>query len=160
MCGRRQWPTSGAEWGQLVDDARVQVTGLADLQKALRQVDKDLPKELAGGLAEVSQIVVDEARPHIPVRSGKAAGSMKIRKQQRGASIALGGNAAPYMPWLEFGGTVGKSNSIKRPFVHAGRYTYPALRRKDAEVKAKLDEVLERMAKAAGFETEGDAARG
>ena len=143
-----------------MDDARISVTGIADLQKALRQVDKDLPKELAAGLAEASEIVLAEARPMVPVRSGKAAGSMKVRKQQRGASIAVGGSAAPYYPWLDFGGKIGRHNATTRPFITGGRYIYPALRRKDDEVRAKVDQVLERLARLAGFDTEGDARDG
>lgn len=143
-----------------MDDASLKVTGLVDLQKALRQVDKDLPKELAAGLAEASEIVAGAARPRVPVRTGRAAASIKVRKQQRAASIAVGGAKAGYYPWLDFGGSVGRAKAIHRPFIPGGRYIYPALRDKDREVKAKVDEVLARMAVKAGFDTEGDAAGG
>lgn len=141
-------------------DDRIEVTGIADLQKALRQIDKDLPKELAAGLAEAAEIVAGAARQKMPSRSGRAVASVKVRKQQRGASLALGGTRAPYAPWLDFGGSVGRHKSIHRPVVRGGRYVYPALREHDAEVRAKVDEVLERMAKLAGFDTEGNAADG
>lgn len=138
-----------------MDDGKIEVTGIPDLQKALRQIDRDLPKELAAGLAEAAQIVLAEARPGVPVRSGRAAASMKVRKGQRAASLAVGGTKAPYYPWLDWGGKVGRNDSIRRPFIPQGRYIYPALKRKDQEVRAKVDEVLERLALRAGFETDG-----
>lgn len=142
-----------------MDDATIKVTGIVDLQRALRELDKDLPKELAAGLGEAAEIVLDAARPLVPRRTGKAAGSMKVKKQQRGAALAVGGTAAPYFPWLDFGGKVGRNRSVTRPFISGGRYIYPTLKAKDEQVKAKVDEVLERMAKAAGFDTGGDAAK-
>lgn len=148
------------------NDAKIVVTGLPDLQKALKQLDKQLPKELAAGLAEASEIVAKDARAKVPVRSGAAVGSIKVRKQQRAAAIAVGGNKAPYFPWLDFGGQIGgksgaaSGNRGKRPFLKEGRYIYPSLRNKRPEVAAKIDEVLERMALKAGFETEGDSTRG
>lgn len=138
-----------------MNDARIEVKGVKELQKALREIDKGLPKELAAGLAEASEIVLRAAQPLVPVRTGKAAASMKVRKQQRGASIAVGGNKAEYYPWLDFGGSVGRKKSVKRPFIKEGRYIYPTLRVKGDEVKAKVDEVIERLGRQAGFDQEG-----
>lgn len=161
------------------NDAKVEVRGIKDLQKSLREIDRDLPKELAAGLAEAAEIVAAAARPKVPHRHGHARGSIKARKQQRGAAIAVGGTKAPYFPWLDFGGTVGKgrkqagvskkraggayggtAGSVKRPWMPEGRYIYPTLREKRDEVNAKVDEVLARLAVRAGFETTGDAAHG
>lgn len=144
-----------------MDDGKIVVVGIPDLQKALKQIDRDLPKELAAGLAEASQIVLDAAKPKVPRgKTGRAQDSMKVRKQQRGAALAVGGSKAPYFPWLDFGGKVGRNKSVKRPFIPEGRYIYPTLKEKRPQVAAKVDEVLERLATAAGFETEGDATDG
>lgn len=148
-----------------MEDGKIVVVGIPDLQKALRQMDKDLPRELAAGLAEAAEIVAEAARPLVPHRSGSAAGSIKVKKQQRAAALGVGGNEAPYFPWLDFGGQIGaksgkaKGDRGRRPFFQKGRYIYPTLSRKNKQVKAKVDEVLERMARRAGFETEGDAAK-
>jgi hypothetical protein len=148
----------------VADDPRIRVIGVKDLQKALRDVDKDLPKELAAGLAEASEIVLNAARPLVPRKSGEAQDSMKVRKQQRGAAIAVGGSKAPHFGFIEFGGTVGRGHvprsgggAIKRPFITEGRSIYPSLREKRPEVEAKIDEVLKDMATKAGFETKGKA---
>lgn len=151
-----------------MDEARIEVRGVKDLQKALRQIDKDLPKELAVGLAEASEIVANAARPLVPRRSGAAAASIKVKKSQRSAQIAVGGSKAEYFPWLDFGGSTGPghvpgqtgSGAVKRSIIPEGRYIYPTLRKKGPEVKAKIDEVLRKMAVKAGFETTGDSASG
>lgn len=147
----------------MANDAKVEVQGIKELQRSLKQIDRELPKELAAGLAEASQIVVTAMGPKIPQRSGDAARSVKVKKDQRSASIAVGGSKAPYYPWLDFGGRVGRGRTGKgtgsayRPVLKEGRYLYPSLREKRPEVNAKVDEVLGKMAEKAGFETEGRA---
>lgn len=138
-----------------MDDAKLTVTGLDDLRRSLREIDRDLPKELAAGLAEAAEIVAHAAQAKMPQRTGRAAASIKVRKSQTSASLATGGTVAPYEPWLDFGGRVGRHKSAVRPFLRQGRYVYPALRDNSEAVAAKVDAVLERMAGKAGFDTEG-----
>lgn len=147
--------------GAFDSDAKIKVVGIPDLQKALRAIDKGLAKELAEGLAEAAEIVARAARPLVPERSGEARASIKVRKQQRAAALAVGGSKAPYYGFLDFGnlprggGGVGRSDSHPRPFIKSGRYIYPSLAKNRDEVAAKVDEVLERMAAKAGFDQEG-----
>jgi len=142
------------------NDATLKVDGIRDLQKALRQIDRAMAKELAAGLAEAADIVAGAARRKVPVRTGRAAASIKTRKSQRTAALAVGGNKAPYYGWLDFGGHVGRAKSVKRPFLRTGRYIYPTLADKADEVRAKVDEVMARLATDAGFGTTGNAADG
>jgi hypothetical protein len=162
----------------VANDAKVEVRGIRDLRKALKDVGDDAPKELRDGLAEAAEIVASAARLKVPHRSGDAAGSIKVRKQSAAAALAMGGNKAPYYGWLDFGGTVGKgrvaggakkraggatgghAGSVKRPWMPEGRYIYPTLREKRKEVDDKVDQVLKTLAEKAGFETHGDAASG
>lgn len=137
------------------DERTVQVKGLKEFQGAVRQVDKALGPELRKGLNEAAEIVAGAARPLVPVRSGDAAGSIKVGSTQRAAQIKVGGTAAPYFPWLDFGGRVGPRKTTLRPFIQRGRYVYPTLADKRPEVEAKIDEVLRRLAVAAGFDTTG-----
>lgn len=130
----------------------VQVRGLKELQRSLRQIDKGLGPEMRKGLNEVAEIVAGSARPLVPVRTGKARASIKAGSSARGAAIKVGGTKAPYFPWLDFGGRVGPEKSVRRPFIPGGRYIYPSLRRHRDDVETKLFEVLERLAAAAGFD--------
>lgn len=141
----------------MADEIRIEVHGLKEFQGAVRQVDRALGPALRKGLNEVAQIVVDAAVPLVPVRSGDAAGSIKAGSTQRAANIKVGGSAAPYFPWLDFGGRTGRNKSVKRPFIQRGRYIYPSLASKKDETHDKLDEVLRRLATDAGFDTHGTA---
>lgn len=140
-------------------DTKVEVRGIREVRSALNQVDKELGRKLRDELAKVSEVVLDEARPHVARRTGSAVGSMKVRKQTAGAAIAVGGNKAPYYPWLDFGGRVGRNKSVQREFVKEGRYLYPAIKRKRRVIDDMLDEMLSRLLKQAGFETGGDASK-
>jgi hypothetical protein len=64
---------------------------------------------------------------------------VKAASGQREARIKAGSAKAPYYPWLDFGGKVGKNRSVDRKFKPEGRYLYPTY-------KAKRGEVLERVA--------------
>lgn len=137
------------------DGVTVQVKGLKEFQGAIRQIDRALGPELRKGLNEAAEIVAGAARPLVPVKSGDAAGSIKVGSTQRAAQIKVGGQAAPYFPWLDFGGRVGAKKTTERKFIKSGRYIYPTLARKRPEVEAKIDEVLARLAGQAGFDTTG-----
>lgn len=132
---------------------KVHVKGLEAFQRGLRQIDNGLGAELRKGLNEVAELVAVEARRHVPIKSGAAAASYKAGSSQRAAAVKIGGNKAPYVPWLEWGGRVGRNKSVQRPRVKAGRYLYPALDRNADTVLEKLDEVVARLVAQAGFET-------
>jgi hypothetical protein len=78
--------------------------------------------------------MIDYAKPQVPSRSGAARGSMKARSTQREARISAGGGRAPYYPWLDFGGHVGRAGGVSRPFYREGRYIYPTLRKRHPEI--------------------------
>jgi hypothetical protein len=139
----------------VADEVQIHVKGLKEFQGALRRVDRSLGPELRKALNEAAEIVAGAARPLVPHRSGDAAGSIKVGSTQRAAQIKVGGEAAPYFPWLDFGGRVGPRKTTQRPFIGRGRYIYPTLAEKRPEVETKIDEALKRLATEAGFETTG-----
>jgi hypothetical protein len=143
---------------------RVEVRGLRELSSAFRKVDGEIPKELQREFKGIAQAVVDQARPKVPRKSGKAAGSIKPRATQKGAGIAFGGSAAPYYPWLDFGGGKvgvvgiqrgGSTGASKRPVVKGGRYVYPAIMAMKDETTEAVDKAVKHAADRAGFDTEG-----
>ena len=129
----------------------VHVRGLVDLQKALREVDRELGPELRKGLNEVAEIVASTARPLVPTRTGKARASIKVGSSQRAAQLKVGGTKAEYFPWLDFGGTVGRKHATRRRFIKEGRYIYPSLRKKRGDAEDKLFEVVGRLTDRAGL---------
>lgn len=132
--------------------AKLQVTGLRQLQAKLRALDPALAKQVKVCLDAQMNVIIGAARPQVPTRSGRAAASLKTRSGAREGRIAAGGRAAPYYPWLDFGGAVGRGDSARRPYYSEGRYLYPALRNKHAELQEELDRAIARLAADAGLD--------
>jgi len=135
----------------------VEVTfrGLKEVGTAFRQVDRELPIELKLSFRAIVTKVIGHAQSRIPHITGRAAASLKPRATQKGAAIAFGGTAAPYYPWLDFGGRVGRNRSISRPFIKEGRYVYPTIRADREMIIKDVEDAVEHTAEKAGFETRG-----
>lgn len=131
---------------------RVRITGLREFQQALRKMDAGLPKLLRVAFNKASALVIDYARPRVPSRSGAARGSLKVRSSQREARIAAGGRRAPHYPWLDFGGRVGRNDSVRRPFLTEGRYIYPGLKANRDEITEVMSTALAELARDAGID--------
>lgn len=106
---------------------RVEIEGLKEIQKQLRDLDPALAKELKDINLTVADMVADLARSRVPRKSGRAASTVKAKGEQRYAVIRAGGKKAEYYPWLDFGGTRGDEDKQSRPFVSEGRYIYPVV---------------------------------
>jgi len=132
----------------------VDVQGLREFQRGLREIDKNLPKTLRLALNEAANLLIDQTRPLIPRRSGAAAASLKPRSTQRTVRIAVGGKRAPYYPWLDFGGTTGRGGGARRPFYKEGRYLYPTLRKNRDEFTKIMEKAIVAVAKDAGIEVD------
>lgn len=129
--------------------AHIDVKGIKELQKSLRKMDADLPKQMRIVLNGASELVLDYARPRFPKRSGRAAASLKARSSQREARIALGGRRAPYAPGLDFGG----GRPQFPPYQRGGRYVYKGLEVNRDEITGLLEQGLTGLARSAGLET-------
>lgn len=134
--------------------SKIQIDGLKQFRAQLKQVDAALPKQIRVALNEAGTIVIDTARPKIPVRTGAAKASLKLRSSQTRAAIAAGGKRAPYYPWLDFGGKVGRHNSVERPFYTDGRFVYVALKDKRPEIIEAMAKALTALAEGAGLTVE------
>lgn len=132
--------------------AAITINGLRELQGALKAAENATPKMLRLALNEAAGVVLDHARPQVPSKTGAARGSMKVRSTQREARVAAGGRKALYYPFLDFGGAVGRNNSVKRPFYQEGRYIYPTLRKRHEEIIGSMAEALAGVVRDAGLE--------
>lgn len=130
----------------------IKIEGLKEFRAGLKRIDKGLPKGIRLALNAVVDIVVDDARPRIPRRTGRAANSLRSQSTQSAARIKAGGSRAPYFPWLDFGGRTGRNKSVVRPFFKKGRYVWLSFADKRTEVTRALDEGLAGVARGAGFE--------
>lgn len=133
----------------------IRIDGLKEFQRALKDMDRQLPKQIRLILNDATALVIDWARPRIPTATGRAKASVKARSSQREARVAIGGNRAPYMPWLDFGGQ-GKApgRPPARPFIRKGRYLYPGLEATRDEVTEKMSAGLADLGRSAGLDVD------
>lgn len=132
----------------------IKIQGLSEFSKDLRTLDSELPKALRLALNEAANVVVTYAQAHVPSRSGRARRSIRARSTRTAVRVAAGGKRAPYYPWLDFGGAVGKRKSVRRPFLKEGRYLWKGYGVKHEEVQRVLEEALLDVVRQAGFEVD------
>lgn len=130
----------------------IAVSGLRELARGLKRVDNEAAKQLRIVFNEAAELVVATARPRIPRRTGKAAGSLKTKSTRTAVRVTFGGPRAPYYPWLDFGGRTGIRKSVKREFITDGRYVFPAYYERRDDVERAMQEGIERVARSAGLE--------
>jgi hypothetical protein len=120
----------------------------------VKKANADLPKavRLAGNTA--AEIVVKAAKPRVPVQSGRAASTIRASSTRSEARVSEGGARAAYMPWLDFGGRVGRKHSVSRPFIKKGRYVWAAYADHIPQVQTALEESLADVARSAGLEVD------
>lgn len=132
----------------------IKIDGLDAFVRNLKVIEADLPKTLRGAMNEAADLVVAYARPKIPTRSGRAARSLRVASTQKRARIRAGGSRAPYYPWLDFGGRVGRRKSVRRPFLKDGRYIYAGFFARRREFEQVLTRGLLDTVRRAGIEVD------
>jgi phage gpG-like protein len=121
---------------------QIQVEGLRELQRALRQAaDTELPKELRQVNKQVAERVVSAALTRVPRRTGRLAASIKPVGSNLSASVKAGGARVPYAAAIHWGWR--KRNIAPRPFL-VDAADAVARDVADAYVKA-LDRLLDRI---------------
>ena len=115
---------------------RLKVEGVDEILEALRKADKALQEELHDLISEAAEIVFREADANVPIKSGKARASLKIKtgKTRNGtfyANVTVGGEPF-YITFYE----LGNSRQPPRPFMR------PALDKSRAKIRQHLIEGL------------------
>jgi phage gpG-like protein len=138
---------------QIGTSGQVEIAGLREVLRGMRALDASLPKTMRRAMNTAAQVVVDEARPTIVRRSGRAARNLRVASTQSNVRVRWGGARVPYAPWLEFGGRVGRNKSVVRTFRPEGRFIFPAYRRKrdDGTFTRVLSESINDAVRAAGL---------
>lgn len=133
----------------------IRVEGLREFSRALKKVDNEAPKQLRLAGNRAAQIVVNEAKPRVPIGpgiKGHAVSSIKASSTRTAARVSGGGKRFPYYPWLDFGGRVGPKRSVKRPFLKQGRYIWAAFADKRDEIEETLEDAIIDVARNVGLE--------
>lgn len=132
---------------------RIAVGGLAALNRSLRAVDAEAPKQLRLALNSAATLLIDEARPDVPADTGAARRSMVARSTRTSARVSVGGKKAPYFPWLDFGGQGRRpGRPAARPFYPDGRYVYPTLARIRPRIEQQLGQALSAVVSSVGLQ--------
>ena len=93
----------------------IEIRGLKDLIRELRNIDEKLPKELGNVNYDVANYVIDRARGRTSTPlEARAARTMKAARQQRVSLIRLGGNSYPEALGAEFGAGQGVLRNTTR----------------------------------------------
>lgn len=129
----------------------IRIEGLRELQAALRKMDGESQKKIRLVLNDAAEIVLDSARSRVPTRTGRARATLRASSGQREASVKGGTGRAPYYPWLDFGGRVGRNRSVSRPFLKEGRYIYASLRDRRATIQQAIQDGLDGLIREAGL---------
>lgn len=130
----------------------IRVAGLREFVRGIKAIDSSLPKTVRLALNRAVQVVIDYGKPKMPRRTGRAAATIRGASTRTAARVSEGGARAQYVPWLDFGGKVGKNKSVSRKFFKEGRYLYPALRERSEQITESLAEELASAASEAGIE--------
>jgi hypothetical protein len=131
---------------------RIEVTGLAEFRRAVKQADADAPKQIRLVLNEAVGLIVEYARPRIPRRSGRAAAAVTARSTGKLARVQGGSRRVPYYAWLDFGGRVGPGRSVRRAFLKHGRYIYAGYFAEKPKIIAAMEAGMVRLARNLGWD--------
>lgn len=132
----------------------IKVVGLREFSRSLKKIDSDLPKTLRTVHNDAANLIVDWAKPRVPSKSGRAAGTLKAKSTRTMARVSGGSAAAPYYAWLDFGGRVGVNKSVYRPFLAEGRYIYAGLAAKREDITELMMSAYVDLAQEAGLVTD------
>lgn len=108
--------------------AVVNVTGLRELRSAFHAAGAELGKEaLKRANKSGAQRVVDEALPHVPIRSGRLRSSVRALASQREGRAVAGTARVPYAAAIHWGRKNGG-------FIEARPFLYEAAKRAEDEI--------------------------
>jgi hypothetical protein len=124
----------------------IKVSGLNAAVKALRTIG--VPSSTIGEASQrAGDIVAQEGRSLVPVRSGDLRETIKARKVARKVVVSAGNNSrVPYANPIHFGWTYDKNNFVKKN-IRPNPFFTVAIRRKRKEVYEAFFGSLEKLLK-------------
>lgn len=137
--------------------AGIQIEGLAAFRRDLKKIDDELPKELRQEMLDIGREIARETQIRVPIKSGKAAASIRAGVSGNNAYVQGGNRITPYYGWLDFGGrepVKGRSRRVgpwkgSGPGPQGGRFLYPTIRRNRAEIEEKAQAAFDKTAEKA-----------
>lgn len=129
--------------------------GLREFKAGLAKMDINSSRAIRRVADDAAQLVVNHTRPRIPIgpaRAGHVRSTLKVASSGVSVRVAYGSSRFPYAGWLDFGGRVGRHNSVKRPYVREGRYVWRSYAELQPRVQRVLRAGLEDLARSSGVD--------
>ena len=114
----------------------VEIEGLNKLLRALEKLDDEANQSFKDVGGRVGQLVAQQAREEVPVRSGRLRGSIRHVNTARGAKVRSGSKKIPYAGPIHFG--------WRKRNIEPNQFLYRAV---DKKVDVALDMYLEEVHK-------------
>lgn len=136
------------------------ITGLKEVQAALKEIgDLDTQKEVRVALKTGAEVIAADARSRVPIRSGKAAGSIRAGAEGVRAYVAGGKASVRYYGWLDFGSRTPRDGNTRKegPWRGSGtgpakgRFIYPAIAAKEQQVTDSVGDAVGAVIKRVGL---------
>lgn len=137
----------------------IRIEGLREFTRSLKQIDGDLPKAVRLAANRAASIVVDDAKPKVPVgpsAGGHVRNTLKAKSTRTAVRVSGGSKRNPYYGWLDFGGKVGKNRSVSRPFLKSGRFLWASWSDRSDDVIKEFESALVEVVESAGLDVEGE----
>lgn len=134
-------------------DIEVRVEGMAEVLAGLSRLASSAPAAGLDAASESAKIVGGEAKLGVPIGPG-AGGHAVASLTATGPQVSGGGSRFPYFPWLDFGGAVGKNNSVRRPFIRQGRFIWDTYANNKLRVEVEMDRSITQAARMSGLEVD------
>lgn len=83
--------------------AKIQIAGLKETQKALRDMGDDLRDEMKSTHKAAAEVIVEGSKRYVPVRSGQLAASIRAIATRTSGKVRAGSAAVPYAGPIHFG---------------------------------------------------------
>lgn len=135
----------------MAGDKGIRIEGVRPLVRALRAAGDDgLQAELKAEHAELAQLVADTARPDVPRRSGKLAGSLRTSATVRAGMVRIGKASVPYAGPVHFGWPTrpNPGRGWRGGPISPNTFLYDALDRRGPEVMDRYRAAVDRIAAA------------
>lgn len=134
---------------------RIRVEGDQALAARLKAANRAAPEAVKKIGLDIADMIAAFARRKVPIGPGRN-GHVKSTiegKVRRGLPVVDGGGPGwPYYGWLEFGGHVGINRSVAREKRVEGRYIYPTVRERHAQIDDLMNEGLADLMRRHGIE--------
>lgn len=133
---------------------RIRVEGDTELAAKLKRAARATPDEVRRIGLDIADMIAAFARRKVPIgpgRDGHVKSSIEGKIRRNLPVVDGGGPGWPYYGWLEFGGRVGINRSVFRDKEPDGRYIYPTVRERAAEIDRQMQDGLDDLMRRYGI---------